>query len=246
VLDVLVNMRSGRGPPFFEVKLDSVASSLRFRTAAAKLAKDNVGSFQGVFISNTVNMSTRIRIDIMKLIAKRLTTDSEVCYVQGFSSRPTLHYRMKDVGGASIQPPANGTGRSYNFTESVERWGDLWTPYSLEPIRSKASQAFKDCLEQYFVVLSDRASTTDDDCMFSRLTASSSSRSGPRGGRRGYRGPRSSRGTSATRLNPWSKYDHGLVSSDVPPLTEPNLLKRTRPADDDMLGTPTKKSNENS
>jgi len=33
VLDVLVNMRFGRGPPFFEVKFDSIASSLAFRVA---------------------------------------------------------------------------------------------------------------------------------------------------------------------------------------------------------------------
>ena len=42
VLDVLVNMRFGRGPPYFEVKLDSIASSLKFRVAASKLAKDQL------------------------------------------------------------------------------------------------------------------------------------------------------------------------------------------------------------
>ena len=60
VLDVLVNMRFGRGPPFFEVKFDSVASSLKFRLEASTLAKDKTGSFDGIFVSNTVNMSTRI------------------------------------------------------------------------------------------------------------------------------------------------------------------------------------------
>ncbi len=33
----------------------------------------------------------------MKLIAKRQTTDSEICYMQGFSSHPTLHYWMKET-----------------------------------------------------------------------------------------------------------------------------------------------------
>jgi len=216
VINVLVNMRSGRGPPFFEIKLDSVVSSQKFRSAAAKLSKDGIGSFNGIFISNTVNMSTRIRIDIMKLIAKRLTTPTESCYVQGFSSRPTLHYRVKDlISEGSVlpetPPAAVGTGRSYTFTESVERWGHLLSPFSLEPIRRKASQAFRDCLEQYFVVLSDRSDAPGEDCMFSRLTSrpQAPSRTSYSRGPRGARFPRSgpSRGRSS-RLNPWQKYDH--------------------------------------
>ena len=166
VLDVLVNMRYGRGPPFFEIKFDSANSSAAFRVAAAKLAKAGTGSFKGVFVSNTVNLSTRIRIDILKLIAKRLSTATEFSYVQGFSSRPTLHYVSRafdpDLGAAPL-PPATGTGRSYTFAESVERWGDLLTRQSLEPVRRKAVQAFSGCLEQYFVVLSDRLPEPDND-----------------------------------------------------------------------------------
>ena len=176
VLDVIVNMRFGRGPPFFEVKFESAVSSASFRVAAAKLAKAGSGSFQGVFVSNTVNLSTRIRIDIMKLIAKRLSTDTEFSYVQGFSSRPTLHYlaRVVDPGlGGALPHPATGTGRSYTFAESVERWGDLLTRQSLELVRRKAAQAFSGCLEQYFVVLSDRLPEPEQD-IFSRLICLSS------------------------------------------------------------------------
>lgn len=92
----------------------------------------------------------------MKLIAKRLITTREVAYVQGFSSRPTLHYRVVEGPPEPNAPaPAFGTGRSYTFTESVERWGDLLSQSSLEPVRRKALQSFRGCLEQYFVVLSD-------------------------------------------------------------------------------------------
>jgi len=179
VLDVIVNMRFGRGPPFFEVKFDSVASSLLFRVAASKLAKAGTGSFKGVFVSNTVNLSTRIRIDILKLIAKRLTTPTEFAYVQGFSSRPTLHYLTRAADPAlgpvsSSSHPASGTGRSYTFTESVERWGDLLSSHSLDPIRRKALPAFSGCLEQYFVVLPDHVAEPEAD-IFSRLLPSGSS-----------------------------------------------------------------------
>ena len=257
VVDVLVNMRFGRGPPYFEVKLDSVASSLKFRVAASKLAKDGAGSFSGLFISNTVNLSTRVRIDILKLIAKRLTTPTEVGYVQGFSSRPTLHYRMKDVpyeeGRAPVIPVNTpGTGRSYNFVESVERWGQLLSAGSLESVRRKASMSFSGCLEQYFVVLRDQAHQDPGDSFISRLTGSSGrgSYSGrfPRGqrysGRRGGSSSSRGRGHTPSGANSWAKYDDGgprpLASSSA--ASEQTGLKRSLPDDADLGGTPKKRT----
>ncbi len=226
VLDVIVNMRFGRGPPFFEVKFDSVASSQSFRIAAAKLAKDGLGSFKGVFVSNTVNLSTRIRIDILKLIAKRLTTVSEFSYVQGFSSCPTLHYQMRIVDAVPGSAPPRitaGTGRSYTFAESVERWGHLLSQQSLGPVRNKALQAFSGCLEQYFVVLSDRAPEPEAD-IFSRLIPSRGrvpfsrgSRGGPRGGR-----PPSVRFRPSARANEPSLFS--TSPSSIPSAADPKQV----------------------
>ena len=252
VIDVLVNMRFGRGPPFFEVKFDSVASSLKFRLSASKLAKDGIGSFNGVFISNTVNMSTRIRIDILKLIAKRLTSTTEVGYVQGFSSRPTLHYRMKDnpadPSNTTVSAITPGTGRSYTFVESVDRWGHLLPIHALEPIRRKASQAFRGCLEQYFVVLSDRELLSTEDSMFSRLTFQARGRGSPRAfrGRRGA--PSNRRGGhrgQAPGPNSWAQYErvsafHPSASSSHPP---PGV-KRALAQDGDDQDGPTSKRTE--
>ena len=250
VLDVQVNMRIGRGPPFFEVKFDSAASSLKFRILASKLAKDGTGSFRGLFISNTVNMTTRIRIDIMKLIAKKLSTPTEVGYVQGFSSRPMLHYRVKEqvqepgpLHAAQV-PAAAGTGRSYSFVESVERWGHLLSPFNVEPIRRKASQAFRGCLEQYFVVLSDGPPTASDDGIFSRLTAP-----GSFSGRARHRGQRGSRpygrGGRQAPKNSWAKYD---VDARITPHAEGSLAghgaKRGPPSDVDSSEGPAKKKAE--
>ena len=259
VIDVLVNMRFGRGPPFFEIKLDSVASSLRFRIAASKLAKDGVGSFSGLFISNTVNLSTRIRIDIMKILSKRLTTGSEVCYVQGFSSRPTLHYRMKEIpvvdGPASVSVPpiaAPGTGRSYTFTEGIGRWGHLLSSGSLEAVRRKAVQAFAGCLEQYFVVLSDRPVPEADDTIFSRIARPSRGRGFPRS--QGRRGSSSRRGQgfmpqppTLTGGNSWARYEVGGSSSSqasASGVPEPLRAKRGPPSESENSTVPTKKRTE--
>ncbi len=264
VADVLVNMRQGRGPPCFEVKFNSIASSLKFRVAAAKLAKEKTGSFDGLFVSNTVNLSTRIRIDILKLLAKCLTTSTEICYVQGFSSRPTLHYRVREAD-PDQPPPVNpspmvapGTGRSYTFTEGVERWGHLLSPQSLSSVRRKAYQAFHGCLEQYFVVLSDQTALDPVDSMFSRLagqahpTVASSSR-----GRRPWRqygrnpvrgAPRGpARGPPPlTGANAWAQYDSSFPSisrADSVPASDRGNLKRSAPGDMEV-GTPTKKKPE--
>ncbi len=219
-------------------------------------------------MSNTVNMSTRIRIDIMKLISKRLCTSTETSYVQGFSSRPTLHYRMSEPEDPSIPalPPTPGTGRSYTFTECVERWGNLLTPGALEPVRRKASLAFRRCLEQYFVVLSDREpDASSEDTFYSRLFPDSDSHSGPpfhprggnRGGRRGgYRWGQ--RGSHRSRSNFGPLLPRGgqapsllvRVPRSPPPSTstsEPAGTKRIRDLDDDDLGqhTPSKKREQN-
>ena len=222
VLDVIVNMRYSRGPPFFEVKFDSATSSAAFRVAAAKLAKSGTGSFKGVFVSNTVTLSTRIRIDILKLIAKRLTTTTEFSYVQGFSSRPILHYLARVIDPELRGPapvPATGTGRSYTFAESVERWGDLLTRHSLESVRRKATQAFSGCLEQYFVVLSDRQPELDNDIFSRLLCPSSSTRSfQPRGYRRAA--GRQSRGQYRGRGGP--------TGANVEPSLYSNVLSGAR------------------
>jgi len=267
VVDVLVNMRQGRGPPCFEVKFESVASSAKFRVAAAKLAKEKSGSFDGLFVSNTVNLSSRIRIDILKLLAKRLTSATEVCYVQGFSSRPTLHYRVReadpDQQALITTPPvaAPGTGRSYTFTESVERWGHLLTSNVLDPVRRKAYQAFHGCLEQYFVVLSDQTTPDPVDTMFGRLTGQvnsnpSSTFRGRRpwrhSGRSTYRG--NFRGTARkgghppqSGANAWAQYDMTTLPStsnpNLVPLSDRATLKRSAPSDMEV-GTPTKKKTE--
>ena len=258
VLDVLVNMRFGRGPPYFEIKLDSVASSLKFRVAASKLAKDQVGSFDGLFISNTVNLSTRIRIDILKLLSKKMSTPTEVCYVQGFSSRPTLHYKMKEnvtdaSAGQTRRSVTPGTGRSYTFVESVERWGHLLPSHSLVNVRRKASQAFQGCLEQYFVLLSDCSPSSQEENFLTRLTGQSQPP-----GRNSYRGPRTRRasgrrgashgfrGSSVlTGSNSWAQYD--ADSADGPSSSGPSLttlsLKRGL-SDDADVRTPTKRKTE--
>lgn len=165
VKDVFVNMRNGRGAPFFEVRLGSAASSAAFRLAAARLVKDEDPVFVNLFVANSVTLTTRVRIEIMRAIAGVLTTDSEEAYVQSFTSRPMLHYQARE--GVIYKAP--GTNRSYSFVEAVGRWGDKLTPLSLVPAYRRARPAFVGCLEQYFVVLKEGEAYYETSSGFDQL-----------------------------------------------------------------------------
>jgi len=149
ITDVFVNLRRDQPKPVIEVKFDSISSASQFRRAAAALAKAKDPKFAALFFSNSVTQATRVRIEIMRAIAKKLTTDSESAYVQGFISKPLMHYVVKD----SMPSFCSGTGRSYTFVDSVMRFGDLLLAADLIPAYRRAGATFQGSMEQYFVLL---------------------------------------------------------------------------------------------
>ena len=180
VLDVVVNIRRDQVNPSVEMRLDSVNGAFAFRKSAAALAKAQNPEFVKLFFSNSITQATRVRIEIMKAIAKRLTTTTEEAYVQGFISRPLLRYLSRNPAESF----AAGTGRSYTFVDSVSRFGDLVQAHDLTAAYRRAGGTFQGAMEQYFVLLSE-----PED----RPVASGSNRS-PLGGRGGVRGGRGGRG----------------------------------------------------
>lgn len=236
VLDVFVNMRYGRGAPFIEGRLDSAASSSAFRIAAAGLAKMETSRFASLFVANSVTLTTRVRIEILKALAKLLTTTSEEAYVQSFTSRPMLHYQSRD----HVLHPLPGTNRSYSFVEAVGRWGDRLTTVMLLPAYKRARPAFIGCLEQYFVVLKENEPREDPTSGFEQLFGSTPN-TNPLGApppfvTRGFRRPpRGSRYSGSSRGSTrGSAPSSGLLSRGFPNL-------RKRPAPSDPQQTPSKK-----
>ena len=149
ITDVIVNLRRDLGNPSIEVKFDSVANAFAFRKSAAALAKAQNVDFARLFFSNSITQATRVRIEVMKAIAKKLTTLTENAYVQGFISRPVLRYVSRDPAVSLCA----GTGRSYSFVDSVSRFGDLVHGYELASTYKRAGTTFKGAMEQYFVIL---------------------------------------------------------------------------------------------
>ena len=180
VIDVTVSLQRDQAKPSIEARFDTVEGAEKFRKAAAALAKAKNPDFVQLFFSNSITHATRVRIEIMKAIAKKLTTETEKAFVQGFISRPVLRYLSRNPE----EVLAAGSGRSYSFVDSVTRFGDLVQSRDLTSAYRRAGSTFKGALEQYFVLLND------DD-----FGGANHEPLGPRAGPSGYRG----RGNSSFR-----------------------------------------------
>lgn len=128
-----------------------------------------------LYFSNSVTQATRVRIEVLRAIAKRLTTTTEAAFVQSFIPRPVLRY----VSEEGVTNPASGTGRSYTFVDAVSRFGDLVTDSDLSSAYKRAGGTFKGAMEQYFVLLRE----TED---LPIATTSNRVPLGLRGGRGGF------------------------------------------------------------
>jgi hypothetical protein len=133
-----------------EVRLNSVEAAVGVRKAYAEKRKEGEGLILGkLYMSNSVTLSTRVRIDILKAIAKKITNPKESAYVAAYSSRPILHVRTKNEKGEETM------NRAYTFTDAIIRYGQNLVKQDLEEAYKRAGTAFRGQLEQHFVVLRD-------------------------------------------------------------------------------------------
>jgi hypothetical protein len=140
---------NGREIPMVEVKMDSVEAASNIRKAFAEKRKEGDGTTLGrLYIANSVTLSTRVRIEVMKAIAKKLTTKLQSAHVAAFSSRPILHVKSTKVG--DDQNP-----KAFTFTDSVIRYGSVVVQDDLSEAYKKAGTAFRGQIEQHFVVLNE-------------------------------------------------------------------------------------------
>ena len=200
VVDVYINLRKERGQPLVEVRFDSVKGAQLFRTEGVRLAKAQHAEFQTLFFANSVTQSTRVRIEILRELSKKLCSTTEVAFVQGFISRPVLQYRVKE--GARSR--ADGVGRSYTFVDAMAKFGTKLAQKDLGKAYARAGNTFDGALSQYFVVLVDNHN--------GERTRSGANRTPV--GRRGGRGSRGRGGnTFRLALQSGPSHDRGLKRS---------------------------------
>jgi hypothetical protein len=160
VRDVYVNLRKTQAQHLIEVKFDCPTNATGFRLKAVQLAKDKHAEFSELFFANSVTQATKVRIQILRILATMLDTETEMAFVQSFVSRPVLHYRAR----LNCRSTASGLGRSYTFVDAMSRFGTRLKPKDLISAYARAGNTFAGALSQYFVVLhdSDQPSSTRD------------------------------------------------------------------------------------
>jgi len=141
--------------PIIEVKLDNPENAARIRKAFAEKRRKNElpAEQKNLFITNVSTLATRVRIDVLKAIARKLSTDKEMAYVSGFVSRPMMHIKKMPVTQTS--KPL----KSFSFIDSVAKYGDLVADEDLSSAYFRAGRAFDGQLEQNFVLLNGAGQT---------------------------------------------------------------------------------------
>ena len=137
--------------PMVEVKLDKTEHAMAVRKAFAQKRKSKSLSsdLESLFVTNCVNLATRVRIDILKSIARKVSNDKDLAYVSGFISRPMMH--IKKAGApANIKPL-----KLFTFIDAVTRFHGLLTRADLVTAYERAGRAFQGQLENNFVVLNE-------------------------------------------------------------------------------------------
>jgi len=148
ILFVNQGRNNGKMIPMVEVRLDSVASAIAIRKAFADRKKAGE-DFGRLFLANCVGLATRVRVDILKAIAKRCTEGNDTAFVVAFTSRPMLHIRTTETGG---QPRT----MTYTFSDSVAKFGGRLQDGDLEEAYRRAGLNFAGQMSQHFVVMNDR------------------------------------------------------------------------------------------
>ncbi len=131
--------------PLAEVKLDSAELALKIRKQFAEKKKAGQ-DFGKTFITNSVTLPTRVRVDIMRAIARKYTNETTEFFVSSYSSRPIMHTRPKDKSQRS---------NAYTFSDSISRYGADLISAELGDAYRRAGMSFKGQLQQNFVVLHD-------------------------------------------------------------------------------------------
>jgi hypothetical protein len=138
----------------FNVKMSSIDDSRAIRKKFGSFfagSKDGrPAAFKNISIKNRVTSDTRIRISILKLMAKRYKDSNPGSKVQviGYDPRPLL----------KIVPPAGSSDRRtkiFNYVEACRRLPSTFDSADLDPILRRVNPSLRGEVKATFIVLSD-------------------------------------------------------------------------------------------
>ena len=156
--DIIVVHNSTRRVPDAEVtytvKLTSVEDSKAIRRKSGTFFLGSVDKrpphLKHLSIKNRVTGETKIRIDILKLIARKYRVSNPGSKVQVISYEPRPLIKITPAASASDRRI-----KVYNFVEAVRKLPTNFTPAETEPILRRVNPELLGRIRSLFVVLSD-------------------------------------------------------------------------------------------
>jgi hypothetical protein len=165
---------NGRYIPLVEVKLNSVENATLIRKTFAEKKKQGT-DFGRLFIANSVNLATRVRVDVLKALARKISDQNVVAYALPFVARPTLQIRSTDATSTEV--------KTFTFTDAIAKYGHLLKQFDLGEAYRRAGSFFRGQLEQQFVVLKETGSMAQP---IQQPVRQQQQRGQPQGGRGGH------------------------------------------------------------
>ena len=98
------------------------------------------------FLANSVTLGTRVRLEILRAIARKCSNASEDFFAIGFTSRPVLQVRQKSGGGQYAM----------TFVDAVVKYGGRVGESDLRLAYDRAGVTFRGQMQQNFVVLTEK------------------------------------------------------------------------------------------
>ncbi len=138
-----------------EFRLESVelAREIRKIFAIERAAKQIKPELADLQVMTMVTLATRIRMNIMKSIAKRIETSTESAYVPNFLSRPIMHIKKKTKEGELAR--SGNFVITLTFVESVCLHGRALKRGDLDTAQQKARGHFRGTMRQHFLLLEE-------------------------------------------------------------------------------------------
>ena len=135
--------------PVCEAKMKEKEWAVKIRREFGKLKKD--GKIEGrLFIANSVTLATRVRLEVLKAIARKCSSPREDMHVVAFTSRPLLQVKPKDGGQMT----------TLTFVDAIARMGRRMSEADFGFAYGRAGISFKGQMQQNFVVLHEKGVKT--------------------------------------------------------------------------------------
>lgn len=161
------NPRNNILPPF-ELQLGSSGLALKLRREGSRHLV-NFPAFKDSTICPCITLGTRVRYEVLRAIARKLTSDDKSGYVPLHGLRPLLHVGPRVQGKVSIR-------ETYTYVDAVLKYQKLISRDDLAYAYTRSGEQFKGTMRQNFIVLDDGPKPSSKRPMESEASESGSSK----------------------------------------------------------------------